>query len=74
MDSKIQPLTDFGPVEWLSERVNPIGRGSSQVLLRSIIPEGFPSYARVLHPAYKPGEDTPIRWTEIAEHVIIQGL
>ena len=66
MVSTVQPLTDVGPVEWLAERLRPIGRGSEWVLLRSIAPEGFPAYARVLHPAYVSGEDTPVRWAEVA--------
>ena len=64
--TSIHPLVDAAPVEWLAERIRPMGRGSNRVLLHSVIPEGFPNYARILHPAFVPGEDTPIRWAEVA--------
>ena len=60
------PLVDFTPTEWLTERMLPVGRGSDRVLLQSIVPGGFPAYARILHPAYAKGEDTPVRWVAIA--------
>ena len=64
--ASVHPLADIAPAAWLTERTRPMGRGSDRVLLWSIIPEGYPSYARLLHPAYVQGEDTPIRWAEIA--------
>jgi hypothetical protein len=30
------------------------------------MPHGFAAYARILHPAYRPGVGSPIRWTEVA--------
>ena len=64
--ASVHPLADIAPAAWLTERTRPMGRGSDRVLLWSIIPEGYPSYARLLHPAYVQGEDTPMRWAEIA--------
>ena len=62
----ILPLTDLSLATWVKDRIRPVGRSSDRVLLWSVIPEGFPSYARILHPAYVAGEDTPLRWGEVA--------
>lgn len=64
--ASIFPLTDLSPIAWVAECTRPIGRGSDRVLLHSVIPEGYPAYARVLHPAYVAGEDTPVRWARVA--------
>ena len=67
--ASIHPLEDLAHVEWLVKHIRPIGRGSSGVHLRSIVPEGFPAYARILHPAYSGADDTPVRWASVAaEH------
>ena len=62
----VLPLSDLAHTQWVRERTRPVGRGSDRVLLWSVVPEGYPSYVRVLHPAYVQGEDTPVRWAEIA--------
>ena len=59
----VRPVSD-APAEWLG-RVRPWERGDG-VRLHSIMPGGFDSYVRVLHPAYHRGNDSPIRWAEVA--------
>ena len=49
---------------WIASRLHPFA-----VDVGSIIPIGFPAYARLLHPPYwltPAGEKTPVRWREIA--------
>ncbi len=63
--TSVQPLADLTPTRWLAERIRPVGRGDG-VHLWSIVPEGYPAYARILHPADCPLDDSPIRWVDIA--------
>ena len=63
--TSVQPLADLAPTRWLAERTRPTERGDG-VHLWSIIPEGYPAYARILHPAYSESDDTPVRWADIA--------
>ena len=56
--TSVQPLADLTPTRWLAERTRPTERGDG-VRLWSIIPEGYPAYARILHPAYSESDDTP---------------
>ena len=67
--ASIHPLEDLAHMEWLIKHIRPIGRGSDRVHLWSIVPQGFPAYARILHPAYSGADDTPVRWASVAaEH------
>lgn len=61
--SSISPVTDLEHFRWLSAHIMPIGKTTS---LRLILPDGFPAYVRILHPAYQPASDDPIRWSELA--------
>jgi hypothetical protein len=46
---------------WFVDRVHPFAQD-----VGSIVPDIFPAYARVFHPAYR-GSDEPVRWREIAK-------
>jgi len=46
--------------EWVAERL----RESGDVGIESIVPRGFESYARILHPAWN--GRLPVRWREVA--------
>jgi hypothetical protein len=56
--------TNAEPASWIPSRLHPFA-----VDVGSIIPIGFPAYARLLHPPYRltpAGKKTPVRWREIA--------
>ena len=57
---------DPAPARWLESRVKPIRGSNDGVRLQSIVPGGFPDYARILHPARALKGDAPVRWAEIA--------
>lgn len=54
---------DLGPSEWIAERIHDFGSD-----VGSVIPEGFESYVRLLHPAfrYEGGDEVLVSWAEIA--------
>ena len=60
----VKPLLDAASCHWLEQRVRPSIRGEAH--LYSMMPDGFESYARILHPAYWQGSDVPLRWAEVA--------
>lgn len=49
---------------WIGPRLDPFGSG----LLTSVVPNGFASYARILHPAtaMSEGTEVTVRWSEVA--------
>ena len=52
---------DVSEARWVEERLSNFGT------LRSLLPEGFPAYARVFHPAYLDDDrDRPVRWSTVA--------
>ena len=52
---------DVSDAMWVQESLADFGT------LRSLLPSGFPAYARVFHPAYLgDGEDQPVRWSTVA--------
>lgn len=55
---------EIGQASWIGERLAPFGAYA----VASVIPGGFESYARVLHPAEDPlhGGDRVVRWAEVA--------
>ncbi len=55
---------EIGQASWIGERLAPFGAYT----VASVIPAGFESYARVLHPAEEPlhGGDRVVRWAEVA--------
>jgi hypothetical protein len=46
--------------EWLRRRLRPFGSA-----VAAVVPDGFPAYIRILHPARAPG-DVPVRWADVA--------
>ena len=53
---------DVSEARWVEERLSAFGT------LRSLLPEGFAAYARILHPAYlNRDEERPVRWSTVAE-------
>lgn len=55
--------TDVEQTRWIADRLRSCGAG----LVGSVIPDGFPRYARMLHPARGvPGGPSWIRWKEVA--------
>ena len=52
---------DVSEARWVEERLSNFGA------LRSLLPEGFPAYARMFHPAYlEDDRDRPVRWSTVA--------
>ena len=52
---------DVSDARWVEESLSDFGT------LRSMLPGGFPAYARIFHPAYLNGdEDQPVRWATVA--------
>ena len=63
------PLTDVSAADWIAETVGPFGSG-----VGGLVPSGFESYARLLHPAWPTGESVgddqepePLPWDEVAK-------
>lgn len=54
---------DLTPAEWIVDRIHAFA-----VDVGSIIPEGFPAYARLFHPAARSAgdEEIPVSWSEVA--------
>ena len=65
MDQLLAPATWTTPGEewdWIAERLGPFGES-----VTSVVPAGFPAYARILHPAEEPAADHRlVRWSEVA--------
>ena len=53
-------LEDVSHAQWIEESLSDFGT------LRSMLPGGFPSYARIFHPAYLGEEMQPVRWSTVA--------
>ena len=52
---------DTSPGRWVEESLSGFAR------LESLLPRGFPAYARVFHPAYLgDAQDQPVRWSTVA--------
>ena len=57
----VEFLEDKSEARWVEESLSKFGK------LRSLLPEGFSSYARVFHPAYlDDNQEQPVRWSTIA--------
>ena len=54
-----QSAADPGPASWVAAGV----QGFAENVL-SVVPAGFPAYGRIFHPAYRRGQDEPVRWAE----------
>src|SRR5271156_5612770 len=64
--AEISWTTDIGVADWIRPRISP-----SPLEVGWVLPTGFESYARVLHPAWwydqTGGRKTPVRWHTISE-------
>ena len=57
----VEYLEDVSGARWVEESLAEFGK------LRSLLPAGFPAYARVFHPAYLDGRpEQPVRWSTVA--------
>lgn len=61
--------TDVSVAAWVDERLLPRRGSSAGVLVGELVPTGFESYARVLHPAQRRVGDgyRSLRWAELAQ-------
>jgi hypothetical protein len=59
-DQELHPAADVTAADWLEPRLRRFGSA-----VAAVVPDGFPAYVRVLHPARGP-EGRPVRWTEVA--------
>jgi len=55
---------DLSPSEWILPRLRPWGSGSG-TRVGSIVPSGYPAYARVLHPARRTESDPVMTWRDV---------
>jgi hypothetical protein len=55
-------LTDVSPAQWLLDRLWPRGAGDGPMRVGCLVPEGYPAYGRLLHPARSTEPDGPDRW------------
>lgn len=63
----IQPLPDASAFQWLEQAIKTSVRGEAR--LYSLVPGIYEAYARILHPAVRMGEGSPVTWAEIASQV-----
>lgn len=56
---RLQAVDDVSAASWVAAGVGPFGSG-----VRSLLPEGFEAYARILHPASV--DKTLVRWSQVA--------
>ena len=57
----VEYLEDKSEARWVEESLREFGK------VRSLLPEGFPAYARVFHPAYlDDNQEQPVSWSTIA--------
>jgi hypothetical protein len=62
----VELMRDISAARWIEERL--VGWTRDSVHVRSLVPEGFESYVRILHPAQRKPEDGGgrLRWSTIA--------
>jgi hypothetical protein len=59
-DQGLHPSADVTAADWLGPRLRRFGSA-----VAAVVPDGFPAYVRILHPARGP-DDRPVRWAEVA--------
>ena len=59
-DHQLHPSADVAAADWLGPRLRRFGSA-----VAAVVPDGFPAYVRILHPARGP-EGRPVRWAEVA--------
>ena len=57
---RLHPSSRLVEADWLASRLGPFGSG-----VASVVPNGFPAYSRILHPA-RGMHDEEIRWADVA--------
>lgn len=57
---RIEPSDEVGAADWVRPRLRRFGSA-----VAAVVPDGFPAYARILHPAVT-GDDRFARWAEVA--------
>lgn len=60
----MRPASSADAAAWIPRQLHPFARD-----VGSFVPEGFESYARILHPFFRQdasGNSVPVRWSEIA--------
>lgn len=62
MSEEIEWSADVAQAEWIRQWLGPFASGKAT----SVVPAGFPVYARLLHPAYDCDEERAVRWAEVA--------
>jgi hypothetical protein len=58
--NRLQPSERLVESDWLVPRLRAFGSG-----VTGVVPDGFPAYVRILHPA-RSRSDAPVRWEQIA--------
>jgi hypothetical protein len=59
--SRLEPSARLFEADWLAQRLRPF----SEHRVASIVPEGFPAYVRILHPA-RAVDGRVLRWADVA--------
>jgi hypothetical protein len=59
-DQELHPSADVTAADWLGPRLRRFGSA-----VTAVVPDGFPAYVRILHPARGP-DDRPVRWAEVS--------
>ena len=59
-DHELHPSADVTAADWLRPRLRRFGSAVS-----AVVPDRFPAYVRILHPARGP-KGQPVRWAEVA--------
>lgn len=81
LPSFYDPVSGEGAT-WLVDSLGEIGNAQSRITLRGILPTGYPSYARIFHPAWlEVTQETegstrlaegawvvPVTWSQVAEY------
>ena len=60
--SEVTRSAETAAADWIGPRLGEFGN-----TVTSVVPKGFESYARVLHPAGSVGEVGPVRWRDVAK-------
>lgn len=71
--SRAMPVKNTDTATWLEASLEkPWGRGDDANYTAAIIPRGFESYARLLHPGYTENGGWEVSWSEVAVHFMRQ--
>jgi hypothetical protein len=59
-EAGLHPSADVAAADWVGPRLRRFGSA-----VAAVVPDGFPAYVRILHPA-QGTDDRPVRWAEVA--------